>query len=261
MPSESSGSYSIPNFPIQGKSHRESWPIWLDLILEIAELQNAPVMYGLLGFLLSSVDWLNLPGNTVSFAPRESAGVFPRQILTNWLPIWLINWLPIWLTNWLPNSESSSTAAAAISQFSYVNSAYANEIFSHNIFKIKFVKSLDEESLAVVADPDGSTRAVKLDIMLARLANAYGEVTVNELTNNSLKLLIAFLPPSNLRQHILIHSKAHAFALKQSQPFSEAEKVRLLTQSLSQCGIFTLALLIYSTSNPTVASQTFASLS
>jgi hypothetical protein len=95
---------------------------------------------------------------------------------------------------------------------------------------------------------------------MARLIAAYSIASPSDLLINHAVLLGHFSPPDSIPGHILKHVNAHYFATCNGQPYGSAAKIQLFRSSISGCGLFTTALLIWDAAHPTVALQTWDSL-
>ena len=105
-----------------------------------------------------------------------------------------------------------------------------------------------------------SMENVTLPLTISRLRAAYGVVTPSQMTANHASLLVPFSPPADMAAHILLHATAHRFGAKHGQPYSVAQSVQHFKASIASCGLFTMTLAIWEAAFPTMAQQTWNSL-
>lgn len=198
--------------------------------------------FGLLGFIITPLEWLALPfpGNhvAVAFAPLQDPGLEP--ILAN-----------------NANALAVSIYNAEWNAWKLHFAEFQGQRKEYSDFKNAFLDSLDPVSKDLMKDPIHGTRGITLREIDARLVAAYGIMSSADLSKNEDILRIPYRAENNLREFAASQRVAHAVALRNGQPFPEVQKVQFLLSALKPCAIFTLCCQMWQREFPQVINQTF----
>jgi hypothetical protein len=209
---------------------KSSFQSFISRILDIASTACNLFAHGLLGFLLSPVDYILLSGG-VAFVPLVHPGEQPVQAQA-----WAV---------WKWNMEMFLRQTADI-----------------NSFRSLFISVLSFDLLAILTDPVTGMRGLTLADIYEQACFKYGVLTIADIAANDAILSIPFVDDGTtpMRTFVATQRKAHSVAAANGQPFPEATKVRRLKLAVSICGAFTTCMALFEAELPTVAAQTFALL-
>ena len=198
--------------------------------------------HGLLGFLLNDADYMALPfppGHVLApFTPLQHPG--PRPVLVAGA-----------------NALAVSVHSVALSAWTSEHDHFVQQLKDLSDFKAIFVGSLDPISDAHLRDPTTGMRQVTIAAIHAHLVATYGVLSSADLAANEAVLRVAYHAGAPIRVYTATQRKAHATALANNQPFSEAQKVLHLMVGLEPCAVFDPCLVNWRIDHPTVALQTF----
>jgi hypothetical protein len=151
-------------------------------------------------------------------------------------------------------------AAAGFPAWKYTMDCYtAQQLAMVNLSKA-VLDALDDISIALIRG-DAELENIPLPTIIDRLVAAYAVASPSDMAANHALLLSFFNPPSSMPAHLLRHVNAHYFAARNLQPYSVSAKVQMLRASIVSCGLFATTMMIYDAVHPTIALQTWDSLS
>ena len=198
--------------------------------------------FGLIGFLVTPAEWLALPFPAnhvaVAFAPILDPGAEP--ILAN-----------------NANALAVSVHNADWNTWKLHFSEFQGQRKECLDFKNAMLDALDPISRELMKDPIHGTRGITLREIDARLVNAYGVLSSADISKNEDILRVPYHGGNSFRDFAAAQRLAHTVALRNGQPFPEAQKVQFLLAALKPCGIFTLRCQMWQVEFPQVANQTF----
>jgi len=170
-----------------------------------------------------------------------------------------------------PGDEPELAGDANALTVSRHNAEWASWKFNHekfqiqqkdlNNFKMVFLQSLDSTSLKRISDPIHGTRQLTVAAIHDFLGTRFGTLVSVDLISLSASLAIPYQTSTPIEILLQVHRDAHGIAAAQLQPFPEYQKVHLFRVAVKACGVFESCILAWLLLNPTVATQTFDSLS
>ena len=219
----------FPAFP-GDTTHRLAFPMFIKQVLDALEHMGSRD-YGLLGYVLTEDEWLELAGNTAPFVPAVA-----------------------------PGNPPPPQPAAPWQEWQYTKQCYDAERKLLNHATAAFVKSLDEHSKSVVEGEEGTIRGKSLQHMIAVLRAEYGTITKNDLLEHLQTLNEPYERGDDILQYLLKHSRGHRTAQHNGQPWPEMLKIATLIAGLTPCGIFTTCIDSFHTAYPALQQQLYSNL-
>ena len=217
---------------------------YISSVLDVAASSSNldPFGHGLLGHLLNDVAYMALqfpPGHVpVAFAPLQHPG--DRPVLAAGA-----------------NQLAVSIHSVNLSAWTSDHDHFIQQLKDLSDFKAIFIGSLDPISDRHLRDPTTGMRNVSIAAIYAHLMATYSVLSSADLAANEQILRSAYSTTMPIRAYTANQREAHAIALANNQPFSEAQKVQHLLIGLAPSTVFDSCLINWKIAHPTVAMQTF----
>lgn len=221
---------SIPAFPgSYGSDHRSALRPWMLVVIAIAYAANPPDVLGLLFAVTTQAEFVALGHPAAEYHAMARPAAWDG-------------------------------VAANFPAWKYMEDKYDRQMVAITHLFRALIRALDEEAFSQILDLDGTYFNLTSLQVITRLKAAYGTATVQDFQAVRHKLQQPYVPPASMEQHVRGHKEAHALAMQYEQPFSEADKVSFLSQSIMPCGLFREYYIIFSSTYPSLADQTFVLL-
>lgn len=211
-------------------SHRQAFPSFCKSVYDALEHMGSRD-YGLLGYVLSEKEWLELPNNDAAFIPAPHPGNAPP-----------------------------SQPASPWQEWQYRKQCYDAEKKLLNTATANFVRALDEHAKLVVEGAENTIRGKTLAQMLAALNTEYGTMTKHDLLQLLNDLQEPFERGQDILPYLLRHSKGHRIAAENGQALPEMTKISTLIAGLTPCGLFESCINAFNTAYPALQQQSYQNL-
>lgn len=167
---------------------------------------NSGQLYGLLGFVLPEVQYLEMPGVDGPFVPLAD-----------------------------PGDEPAPTPAGAWTVWKYHKDAHKTEQSMLHEATLAWYNSLDPTTQKLMHDAGGrGIRTRSLAWMMIRFRTAYGTMSSDAITTITDRLDIPYDPATPLVDFISTHTDVHLRLIENNQPLSEQMKVAKLKSAIQR---------------------------